>query len=217
MLVSSGLAYFYWGFAVQYAVELENRFLPTRPDSNVTCQKAFHGVAPKNSIVKPFGYLAFLHVDVDCSPIKKLSDTSIACVFLGFAYHIGHKGYMLKQINKKRYFVAMRSVTFDKGLFPYLKPIHPEDAKWAPAGQETEQPELSFEALDAINENDELEQPPEPSDVEVVLEDLDEEPAAAEPSVVPDDEVRTIQTRSMKRAWSKGDSDRRRGCSSTAS
>eukprot|EP00961_Rhodomonas_salina_P121604 1637317-Rhodomonas_salina.1 len=43
MLVASGLPWSYWGFAVRYAVECENRLLPTRPDSTVTCWEAFHG------------------------------------------------------------------------------------------------------------------------------------------------------------------------------
>jgi hypothetical protein len=85
MLVSSGLPMTYWGFAVRYAVAIENRFLPTKPESGITCYEAFHGSPPNNTLVKPFGCLAFLHVDTDRRPIKKLSETSVTCVFLGFA------------------------------------------------------------------------------------------------------------------------------------
>ena len=176
MLVSSGLPLTYWGFACRYAVEIENRFLPTRPDSNVTCYEAFHGHAPKNALLQPFGCLAFLHVDVDRRPIKKLSETSVTCVFLGFAYHIGHKGYMLKQIGKRRYFVAMRSVTFDPERFPYLKPVRPEDARWAKPGEENDQPVLDFGSIEDVDQ-EEIEVP-EPSEIEVVLEDFEDERCA---------------------------------------
>eukprot|EP00961_Rhodomonas_salina_P188360 2541950-Rhodomonas_salina.1 len=43
MLVSSGVPLTFWGFAVRNAVAIENHFLPTTPDSNVTCFEAFHG------------------------------------------------------------------------------------------------------------------------------------------------------------------------------
>eukprot|EP00961_Rhodomonas_salina_P141769 1908875-Rhodomonas_salina.1 len=76
MLVSSGVPLTFWGFAVRYAVAIENQFLPTTPDSDVTCFEAFHGKAPINLIVHPFGCLAFLHVDVERRAIKKLSETS---------------------------------------------------------------------------------------------------------------------------------------------
>eukprot|EP00961_Rhodomonas_salina_P200774 2708563-Rhodomonas_salina.1 len=77
MLVSSGVPLTFWGFAVWYAVAIKNSFLPTTPDSDVTCFEAFHGKVHINLIVHPFCCLAFLHVDVDRRPIKKLSETSV--------------------------------------------------------------------------------------------------------------------------------------------
>ena len=127
-------------------------------------------------------------------------------MFLGFAYHIGHKGYMLKQIGKRKYFVAMRSVTFDPERFPYLKPVKPEDARWAKPGEENDQPVLDFGLIEDVDE-EEIEVP-EPSEIEVVLEDFDDEPGGAASDVVPEDVVRNVQTRSMTRVRSKGDSDK---------
>ena len=109
-----------------HAVHIENKFLPTCPDSMVTCFEAFYGQPPDNMIVQNFGCLAFVHVDVSRRPIKKLSETSIVCVFLGLAHDLGHKGYLLKQINKEKYFIAFRSVTFDNSRFPYRADLSPE-------------------------------------------------------------------------------------------
>eukprot|EP00961_Rhodomonas_salina_P130924 1762489-Rhodomonas_salina.1 len=77
--------------------------------------------------------------------LKKLSDTSIATVFLGFATHLGHKGYLLKELNCPRYFIAIRSVTIDRSRFPYSKPLHPDDAPWH---VEDKHHHLTFERLE---------------------------------------------------------------------
>ena len=97
LIVQSGLPLRFWGFAVRYSVHIENRFLPTRPDSMMTCFEAFHGHPPDNTIIQNFGCLAFLHVDVNRRPIKKLSETSIVCVFLWLAHDLGHKGYLITE------------------------------------------------------------------------------------------------------------------------
>eukprot|EP00961_Rhodomonas_salina_P237925 3215685-Rhodomonas_salina.1 len=109
MLVASGLPWVYWGFAVRYAVECENRLLPARPDSTVTCWEAFHGRAPDNSILHPFGCLAYLHINVNRRQLKKLADTSVSCVFLGFSTHLGHKARNF--LTENHYIPTMRSGT----------------------------------------------------------------------------------------------------------
>eukprot|EP00961_Rhodomonas_salina_P144463 1945403-Rhodomonas_salina.1 len=54
-----------WGFAVQYAAELENRFCPFMKGSDITCYEAFHGSQPDNDFIgnAQFGCRAYLHVD----------------------------------------------------------------------------------------------------------------------------------------------------------
>ena len=204
MLVSSGVPLTFWGFAVRYAVAIENRFLPTTPDSDITCFEAFHGKPPINTIVHPFGCLAFLHVDVNRRPIKKLSETSVMCVFLGFAHDLGHKGFLLKQLTKQRFYIAFRSVTFDHARFPYLKPVDPVDAPWAGDKQSLD---LDFKELHEmeIDEHDESSRV-NADNVEVILED-EEGVADEDNAMIPETEARRIQTRSMTREPSQGGSD----------
>eukprot|EP00961_Rhodomonas_salina_P161168 2169736-Rhodomonas_salina.1 len=126
------------------------------------------------------------------------------CVFLGFAHDLGHKGFLLKHLTKRRFFIAFRSVTFDHSRFPYLKPVDPVDAPWAGDRQPLdldfkELHEMEFDANeDPANVNSE--------DVEVILED-EEGPADEANAMVPELQVRTIQTRSMTRDPSQGGSD----------
>jgi hypothetical protein len=129
--------------------------------------------------------LAFLHVDTDRRPIKKLSETSVTCVFLGFAMDLGHKGYLLKQLNRKRFFISMRSVTFDMTRFPYLKPIKPEDAA---GSHDTENSlQLDFQQLEDINVDEES-LDAEPPEVEIILEDE----GTQEPDMIHHNEASTI-------------------------
>ena len=199
LLVQSGLAMTFWGFAVRYTVHLENRFLPTTPDSMLTCYEAFHGKAPDNTILHPFGCLAFLHIDVERRAIKKLSETSITCVFLGLAHDLGHKGYLLKQLNKQRFYIAFRSVTFDDARFPYRKDLET-------TGQHTSHPDqLDWKAL----EDDDDHEIQEPGDFELILEDdqmTDEPVNQLIPSAnrISEQDVEGIMTRSMTRDRKEG-------------
>ena len=196
LLVMSGLPHPYWGFAARHAVFIENSFLPTRPDSQITCYETFHGKPPPVHMIKPFGCLAFLHVDVTRRQIKKLSETSIPCIHLGVAMDLGHKGYLLKHINKQRYFIASRSVTFDETRFPYQKPLHPDDAPWK---EDEESPVIDWEPLEHLD-ND---APIRIEEVEIVVDDEPDEdvPVYRAPTA---ERTSQILTRSMARARSEG-------------
>ena len=199
LIVQSGLTMNFWGFAVRYAVHIENRFLPTTPESLITCYEAFHGSAPDSTIMHPFGCLAFLHIDVERRAIKKLSETSVACVFLGLAHDLGHKGYLLKQLSKNRYYIAFRSVTFDDARFPYRKDLLPSEHQSTATVQwqtlEDDTTEANEEQYDGSN-------------FEIILEDESESPTHApqQAQLLSDNETRQILTRSMTRdRAAKGD------------
>ena len=199
LIVQSGLTMNFWGFAVRYAVHIENRFLPTTPESLITCYEAFHGSAPDSTIMHPFGCLAFLHIDVERRAIKKLSETSVACVFLGLAHDLGHKGYLLKQLSKNRYYIAFRSVTFDDARFPYRKDLLPSEHQSTATLQwqtlEDDTTEANEEQYDG-------------SSFEIVLEDEHESHTHApqQARLLSDNETRQILTRSMTRdRAAKGD------------
>ena len=49
---------------------------------------------------------------------QRWDDTAIPMVFLGFAFHLGHKGYLLGSLASRRYFIST-NVTFDEGRFPF--------------------------------------------------------------------------------------------------
>eukprot|EP00961_Rhodomonas_salina_P267970 3620766-Rhodomonas_salina.1 len=93
---------------------------------------------------------AYLHIDVNCRPLKKLSETSVVCVFLGFATHLGHKGYLLKALNHPRYFIW------------HVKDKHHH---------------LTFELLE---DHDRLIEPVTPANIEIILEDEDKEKGTAQ-------------------------------------
>lgn len=78
-------------------------------------------------------------------------------------------------------------VTFDPEHFPYLKPVKSEDAHWAKPEEENEHQLLDFGSIEDV-EDEEIEMP-EPSDIEVVMEDFEDEPAAAASDVVSEDVV----------------------------
>lgn len=117
MLAFSGAPKHYWGFALQYACVIENMFLPYRADSNITCWEKFHGEAPDIKNVRMFGCLAFAHVHKHRRADQKWDDTSIHGVFLGFAYHLGHKGCIIGSLTSRRLWIV-KDPTFDEGKFP---------------------------------------------------------------------------------------------------
>ena len=50
----------------------------------------------------------------------KFNPTAERCVFLGYAFHLGHKCFLLGSL-VKRYFYVSTNVNFAEGVFPYRK------------------------------------------------------------------------------------------------
>ena len=120
MLKFSAVPKRHWPQAVQYATEIENRTSPTSKGSSTTCFEAFHNTKPDNSKAMPFGYLAYLHRSKMMRKEGKFDPTAEQCVFLGYAFHLGHKGFLLGSLIK-RYFYVSTNVNFAEGVFPYRK------------------------------------------------------------------------------------------------
>ena len=72
----------------------------------MTCYEAFHGVKPDNSKAMPFGCLAYLHRSKALRKEGKFDETALRCVFLGYAFHLGHKGYLLGSLTSRKFYVA---------------------------------------------------------------------------------------------------------------
>ena len=119
MLQASGVNKRHWPQAVMYACEIDNRTLPTVRGSSMTCFEAFHGVKPDNSKAMPFGCLAYLHRSKNLRKEGKFDPTAIPCVFLGYAMHLGHKGYLLGALTSRRFYIST-NVNFAEGEFPFL-------------------------------------------------------------------------------------------------
>lgn len=129
-----------WGFAVQYAAELENRFCPFMKGSDITCYEAFHGSLPDNDFIgnAQFGCRAYLHVDKARRKDGKWDETAVPCVFLGTAMHMGHKAFLLGTEDCRRIFVAHHNVTIDETKFPWRKVNTREEPVKIVHGQELE-------------------------------------------------------------------------------
>ena len=205
MLHSSGVPKRHWPQAVMYAAEIDNRTLPYKKGSSMTCYEAFHGVKPDNSKAMPFGCLAYLHRSKALRKEGKFDETALRCVFLGYAFHLGHKGYLLGSLTSRKFYVAT-NCNFAEGEFPY-RPKSSEAAKefWGEDvdGQGVKSVPFgpSIEAWDADGDD--------PQNVEIWLEEKDEasEAEAGDAPVrgetyapVPAEEERRIKTRSMTRS-----------------
>eukprot|EP00961_Rhodomonas_salina_P129424 1743303-Rhodomonas_salina.1 len=182
-----GLAVGVLGICCQVCSGVREQTTANQPDSTVTCWEAFYGRAPNNSILHPFCCLAYLHMDVNHRQLKKLSETSVECVFLGFTMHLGHKGYLLKALNRP------------SSQFPYRKPLNPDYVLWH---VEDKHHHLTFELLE---DHDGPIEPVTPENIEIILEDEDEEKGTA-PSLQTIDELE-VHTREMKRARIKGENE----------
>eukprot|EP00961_Rhodomonas_salina_P011034 147923-Rhodomonas_salina.2 len=171
MLVSSGVPKRHWQQAIMYATEIDNRTLPTSRGSAITCFEAFHGVKPDNCKAMPFGCLAYLHRSKALRKEGKFDPTAIRCVFLGFAFHLGHKGYLLGSLTSRRFYVAT-NVNFAEGEFPYLPQTEKQEAAKEFWGQDIEGQGAksiphgpSIEAWDEAGDD--------PANVEIWLEEED--------------------------------------------
>jgi hypothetical protein len=95
LLAQSGAPRGYWPQALHYAAELDNRLTPTSSNSNMTCYQAFHNIAPDNSKIITWGCQTWMWIEKNRRTDQRWDDTAIPCIFLGFAFHLGHKGYLL--------------------------------------------------------------------------------------------------------------------------
>ena len=75
----------------------------------------------------PFGCFAYLHRSKALRKEGKFDETALKCVFLGFAFHLGHKGYLLGSLTLQKFYVAT-NCNFAEGEFPY-RPTSSEVAK----------------------------------------------------------------------------------------
>jgi len=116
LLVESGVPRRFWSFSLYYACEICNRCLPHKKDSDVTCFEAMYGEPPDNTIMKRFGCRAYVSVDKTRRD-GKWDETVVAGIFLGFAYHLGHKGYVVITDDFKRIFISS-DVHFEEGKLP---------------------------------------------------------------------------------------------------
>jgi len=110
---------------VQYATELDNRFLPFMRGSDITCYEAFHGEKPDNSWIErdkaTWGCKAYVHIEKHRRKDGKWDPTAIAGVFLGTAFHMGYKAYIISDLAGKRIYIAKHNVTLDDSKFPWRK------------------------------------------------------------------------------------------------
>mmetsp|Transcript_18530 Transcript_18530/g.37664 ORF Transcript_18530/g.37664 Transcript_18530/m.37664 type:complete len:1503 (+) Transcript_18530:3729-8237(+) len=201
MLQFSGVSRRHWPQSVMYATEIANRTLPTSRGSSETCFEAFHGVKPDNGKAMPFGCLAYLHRSKALRKQGKFDDTAIRCVFLGFAFHLGHKGYLLGSLTSRKFYVAT-NVNFAEGEFPY-RPKQTDSAAAEFWGEDeagrAAKPVPFGPSIEAWNDDDEG-----PDQVEILLEEEDDDTLAETHGVTVDDvdEARrsSMQTRAMTRS-----------------
>ena len=122
-----------WLNAIYYNAEIENAFLPMSRGSDMSCYEAFTGQRPNAEKFHPFGCLCYVHVLKDRRLAqgrdKKLGPTAEVCVFLGFAHHLGMKGFLAASLNGKQLYVTENNISFNEEVFPY-RFSHPEDKTW---------------------------------------------------------------------------------------
>eukprot|EP00961_Rhodomonas_salina_P136124 1831577-Rhodomonas_salina.1 len=102
----------WWGLAVQYTAECENRFCPFMQGSGKTVWEAFHGVQPDNSFVSQavWGCRAYLHVEKHRRKDGKWDETVLLLIYVGTAMHLGYKAYMLASKDGKHMYIARHNV-----------------------------------------------------------------------------------------------------------
>ncbi|XP_031265563.1 uncharacterized protein LOC116123984 [Pistacia vera] len=101
-----------WGYCVQIAVYLINRF-PSSVLKDISPFERFFGHPPSLDHIKVFSCLAYATI---LTPKDKLSPRSTPCVFLG--YSLTQNGYFLYDISSHKSFVT-RDVLFHETIFPF--------------------------------------------------------------------------------------------------
>jgi len=182
LLVNSGVPRRLWSFGVYYACEISNRSLPYCKDSDITCFKKLHGEAPDNTILRRFGCRAYVTVDKKRRD-GKWDETVVAGIYLGFAYHLGHKGYVVITDDFKRIFISS-DVTFNEGVMP-CKPSSKAPSDIYDQGFK----DLPGEGLESMSDAGDID-----GDIEVIVDTSDQDQLI--PAVDP---VQEQHTRSQAR------------------
>eukprot|EP00961_Rhodomonas_salina_P216376 2922715-Rhodomonas_salina.1 len=60
----------YWGFAMFYACDVDNMFLPYKAGSDKTCWEAWHGEPPTAVTCQTWGCLAYVFVELKCRKVS---------------------------------------------------------------------------------------------------------------------------------------------------
>jgi hypothetical protein len=181
MLAHSGMAKRWWGFAVIYATEIENRTLPFIHNSDKTCFHAFHGHPPDNSMLHPFGCAAYVHIRKKRRKDQKLDDTAIMGIFVGLGFHMGYKGYVIAAMDGRRLYITRYNVTFNDNYFPRRKGSQPDPNFWNDKQGEptiiTSVAGQSLEEMESEADSDEEFEPEIVVDVETesTMTEIDEE------------------------------------------
>jgi hypothetical protein len=122
MMAHAGEPGRFWGFAIHYACDIDNRFLPYKAGSDMTCWEAWFGSPPDNTLCPTWGCRAYVYIERKRRKNKgsersgqKFGDTSAAGIFLGFATHIGHKGSLVL-LDDRRTIVISTHVTYNEGI-----------------------------------------------------------------------------------------------------
>mmetsp|Transcript_46824 Transcript_46824/g.95765 ORF Transcript_46824/g.95765 Transcript_46824/m.95765 type:complete len:1109 (-) Transcript_46824:511-3837(-) len=144
----------YWGHCIYYACELENRFLPFMTGSNRTCYEAFHGEQPDNTFIKTWGCRAYLNIEKHNRHDQKNDDTAISCVFLGTAFHLGYKAFLLGSLDGKRLYISRYNVTIDETSFPWRDKTKGDAFQITSTGEKLE--ELETEECNELVEEPEI-------------------------------------------------------------
>eukprot|EP00961_Rhodomonas_salina_P045132 606294-Rhodomonas_salina.1 len=115
----------YWGFAVQAACELENRFLPFMSGSQHTCHEAFYCEKPDNSMIRTWSCRAYVHIEKLRRQDQKWQQTAVQGIYLGTAMHMGYKAHIMASEDGRRMYLTRHNVAFDESVFPWRdKPAH---------------------------------------------------------------------------------------------
>ncbi len=79
MLINANAPKRFWGLAVIYAAELENRFIPFMKGSSKTIYEAFHWERPDNTFIAhtEWGCRAYLHIDKKRRKDGKFDETAM--------------------------------------------------------------------------------------------------------------------------------------------
>jgi histone deacetylase 1/2 len=121
----------FWTEALSTATYTLNR-RPCRPRNDDTPYKLLYGHNPTYDHLRVFGCLCY--PNLTATTANKLSQRSVACIFLGYPAHI--KGYRCFDPHTNRVIVS-RHVYFDEDVFPFRSRAPPGTTLSTPPPDET--------------------------------------------------------------------------------